>query len=749
MVERLTIMETIESPKLGFVDRIKEAAGVIVTGRRINPLAEEPQEGDGGNMVKQWQDRILSAREFWQPTFKKIKEEQAFAAGKQWPDGSQEWFSEKYVGDRIQQLLNRLCASRYAKNPKTSATVRERMQFAVWDESEESLAGAKAILQAAAPILEQAAQAAALGLTPSAPPPPEIEMAQAIMRDYEQGMAEKALYAKVARTAALLVQQQWDTQTPEFIVSMKSLVTRVDTSRVGYIKVSYRRDEKPREPMQNAKIVDLQARLQTLKSQLEKIKDGEIDADSAEADETALLLKRVTEELSVEEKPEFEDEGPVDDFLTATSVIIDPATRSLKEFIGASWICHEMLMDIAEAESAYGVSLFDVGAVLYDESGPQASGAQSPRDKASSERKRVCVWNVEDKNSGMSFVLIDGVRHFIKQPHVNLPKVKRFWSIVPLTYHVTEVETNDPVNDVTCYGKSTVRRVMPMQVNINSKGEEFRQTLIANRPGWLHDKSKVMDNDLIALNAQRIAHTSIGISGMNGGKVSDFISARPVQPIDPMLYNTSVDDQAMLLAGGVQASNMGGQNPGETATGQAIAEGSRISVDESNTADLDYCLGMVAQMHWEMSLQEMSTELVKKKVGRGAVFPDIAKDKFANDIFIEIEAGSSGKPNAALEIAKAEKIGPLLVGLLQSTGRSIEPIIKLYARLLDSSIDVDEILKGTQIQGGQQQPGAMPGQRQAPLTPGQPANNTVPPGQPRTPQMPPQQRAQTSASAGQ
>ena len=740
-------METIESPKLGFVDRIKESADADDIGRRVNPLAEEPKEGDGGELVKMWQDRIISAREFWTPTFKRIKEEQAFAAGKQWPDGSQEWFSEKYVGDRIQQMLNRLAASRYAKNPKTAATVRERMNFEVWDESQESLAGAQAILQAAAPILEQAAQAAAMGLAPAAPPPPEIEMAQAIVRDYEQGMAEKALYAKVARTAALLVQTQWDNQTPEFIVSMKSLVTRVDTSRVGYIKVSYRRDEKPREPMQNAKIVDLQARMQTLKSQLEKIKDGEIEADSAEADETALLLKRVTEELSVEDKPEFDDEGPVDDFLTATSVIIDPATRSLKEFIGAAWICHEMVMDIADAEAAYGISLFDVGAVLYDEYGPQASGAQSPRDRAATHCKKVCVWHVEDKKTGMCLVLIDGVRHFIKEPYVNLPKVKRFWSIVPLTYNVTEVETNDPENDVTCYGKSTVRRVMPMQVNINSKGEEFRQTLIANRPGWVHDKSKVMDNDLLALNAPRSSHSSIGLSGMNGGKVTDFISARPVQPIDPMLYDPSNDDQAMLLAGGVQSSNMGNQNPGETATGQAIAEGSRISVDESNTADLDYCLGMVAQMHWEMSLQEMSTELVKKKVGRGAVFPDIAKDKFATDIFIEIEAGSSGKPNAALEIAKAEKIGPLLVGLLQSTGRSIEPIIKLYARLLDSSIDVDEILKAPQMQGGQPQPGAMPGQGQAPLTPGQPANNTIPPGQPRTPQMPPQQRAQVAASA--
>jgi hypothetical protein len=743
--------ETLESKPMGFADRIKAAAGVVLTGRRINPLAEEPQEGEAGELVKEWQTRILEAREFWQPVFKRIREEQAFAAGNQWPDSEgSDWFKEKYVGDRIQQMLNRLQAARYAKNPKTQATTRERMSFEFWDESEESLAGARALLAAAQPILDQAAVALNLGKQPLAPPPPEIEMAQKIVADYEQGMAEKALFAKVARTAALLVQQQWDTQTPEFIVQMKQLVTRVDTSRVGYIKVSYRRDEAPLDPMQSAKVVSLKARMTTLKSQLDKIAAGEIEADSAEAEETAILLEAVTKELSAAEKPEFEDEGPVDDFLTATSVIVDPACRCLKEFIGASWICHEMLMPLAEAEAEHGISLFDVGAVLYDDYGPQTrADSRNQKAETAGACKKVCVWHVEDKKTGMCFVLIDGVKHFIKPPYVRLPKVKRYWSIVALTYHVTEVEVNDPKNDVTCYGKSTVRRVMPMQVDINSQGEELRAHRIANRPGKVGVASKFGENDRAKLAAPRSSHDCIMLQDLQPGeKVADYLQPMPTTPLDPALYDTAQSDQAMLLAGGVQSSNMGNQNPGETATGQAIAEGSRISVDDSQTQDLDYCLGIVAQMHWEMSLQEMPLELVKKKVGRGAVFPDLAKDKFATDIFVEIEAGSSGKPNAALEAAKAEKLGPLIIQAMADPRLAF--LVKIYARLLDSNIDIDEIMKagsaGGQM-GGQPQPG-QPGQAPGPLPPGQPAGNLVPAGQPRPPQLPPQQRAQARASAG-
>lgn len=739
--------EILESKPLGFVQRIKEATAVVLTGKRTNPLAEEPQEGDSGQLVAQWQTRILEAREFWQPVFKRIREEQEFAAGNQWPDSEgSDWFAEKYVGDRIQQMLNRLQASRYAKNPKTQATTRERMNFEFWDESEQSLAGARAILKAAQPILDAAAQAMALGQQPMSPPPPEIERAQRIVMDYEQGMAEKEMFAKVARTAALLVQQQWDTQSPEFIIQMKQLVTRVDTSRVGYIKVSYRRDEKPLEPMQSAKVVSLRTRLTTLKSQLDKIAAGEIEADSADADETAILLKAVTEELSAAEKPEFEDEGPVDDFLTATSVILDPACRSLKEFIGAGWICHEILMPVEEAEAQYEISLFDVGAVLYDDNGPQGKPDARTRREDSKGCKKVCVWHVEDKKTGMCSVLIDGVKHFIKPPYVNLPKVKRFWSIVALTYHVTEVEVNDPKNDVTCYGKSTVRRVMPMQVDINSQGEEMRQLRIAARPSKIGVASKFGDNDRAKLSAPRSSHDCVFLQDIQPGeKASDYLQDFPSPKVQPELYSPALADQAMLLAGGVSTSNMGNQNPGETATGQAIAEGSRISVDDSQTADLDFFLSIVAQMHWEMSLQEMSLETVKRKVGRGAAFPDIAKDKFATDIFVEIEAGSSGKPNAALEAAKAEKLGPLIIQAMADPRLAF--LVKIYARILDANIDIDEVMKasGAPAPGmmGAAPAGAAPGA----LPPGQPANNTVPPGQPR-PQLPPQQRALASASAG-
>jgi hypothetical protein len=46
----------------------------------------------------------------------------------------------------------------------------------------------------------------------------------------------------------------------------------------------------------------------------------------------------------------------------------------------------------------------------------------------------------------------------------------------------------------------------------------------------------------------------------------------------------------------------------------------------------------------------MSEEQVKAIVGPGAVWPHLTLADIADEIFLEVEAGSTGKPNQAVEI---------------------------------------------------------------------------------------------------
>jgi hypothetical protein len=130
-----------ETEILGFVDRVKAAGKVMLEGKLPNPLAVEPKDKPRAALVEELTKWCRDEREFWTPVFNRMREEQDFAAGRQWPGEElvNEWFKERFKGDRMQQMLNRKTASLYAKNPTPDAQVRKRLCFEVWDGKQDSL----------------------------------------------------------------------------------------------------------------------------------------------------------------------------------------------------------------------------------------------------------------------------------------------------------------------------------------------------------------------------------------------------------------------------------------------------------------------------------------------------------------------------------------------------------------------------------------------------------------------------------
>lgn len=703
---------------------------MLFSGKAVS-LDQEPEDKGRAQLVQDLAKWCKEEREFWRPIFNRIRTEQKFAAGKHWPKeySCQSESLEPFVGDVIQQMINRKVASLYAKNPTPEAKSREKLLFEFWDESQESLRGAQEIMKAAAPMLAEAQAAIVAGAMPNVPPPPEIEIAQQIMQDYERGMAEKAMLQKIARTASLLLKHEWDSQSPEFVVSMKQLVTRILTSRVGFIKVMYRREMQPTEAA--ADPTSLTDKLASLKSRLEKMSGPGFDPESSEAEETRQMMK----ELAATPDEQAGEEGLVYDFLSATSIIIDRRCRCMREFVGAHRIAHEMMETIEDVEAKYGVNLENAGAVLYDESGELKDSKYRTNDEEKKDRVKVCVWHIEDRDTGLCYVICDGVKDFLKEPYENRPTVSRFWSIVPVVFNAQEVECNEPEIDVTIYPRSDVRLAMPMQLDINTAGEGLREHRVANRPAWVVDGNKMVEGDLAKLASPRPAHTALRFQSLaDGVDINKLIQPLPTKAITPELYDTGGSNLAMLLATGMQMSDLGNQGAGETATGQSIAESSKISSINSNVDDLEFCLSILAQMSWEMLIQEMPEVTVKKIVGRGAVWPTLSRNDIKQEIYLQIEAGTSGKPNQALELQKAREAIPLLIQMMMQEGKSLTPLIKWLGRISDSSIDVDELLKPSQLQLPQQvmpqnpnMPTPKPVQPMStpqPFAPGEQAQNT-------------------------
>lgn len=723
----IPIQKTASVAPQGFLARIGTAVQALKTGRPLvdNPLSHDPEDRSRGELVTELQKWCLAEREFWKPVFDRMREEQRFAAGKQWVGGymPRTGMKEAYVGDVIQQMINRQTASLYAKNPEPEAEIVERMNFELWDGNQDTIDAAQAVMQQAAPIMAQAQQINAqrqqmmaqgtdpTTVPPEPPAPPQaVTMAGDVLRDYHTGMAEKAILRKVADTATLLIKNQWNNQNPPLLVSGKKAVTRVLVSRVAYMKVLYRRDMES-VITQSASDMELSDRIATLQGQLRTCEQDATEADDARNEEARLMkisLEKQIEELQAEQPPPvIGDEGIIIDWLGSTAVLVDRGCTDLHEFVGARRIAHEMFMSVQDCEAKYKIDLRDSGAKFYDnaEGSYQRSESEmheSTEKEVQAKNYKVCVWEIQDKRTGLVYTVVDGVKDFIKEPATNSPELSRFWNIIPIVFNCQEVEENLPEQDVTIFPRSQVRLAMPMQQDMNTAGEGLREHRVANRPTMVAVKAAFASvggqNDCEKLRAPRAAFDLILLENlMEKQKISDLIQLLPVAPIDEKMYDVSASSQAMMLATGEQPSDIGAQRPDEKATGQNIAAQARATSIGSCIDDLDMVYSMLAQMCGEMLLKEMSGDQVKELVGRGATWPDVAREDFARDIFFAIKAGSTGRPNEQADLNNFKVIAPQLGQLMTQAGKSLEPLIKEGVRRLGDKLNVDDFLKPAQV----------------------------------------------------
>jgi hypothetical protein len=88
-----------------------------------------------------------------------------------------------------------------------------------------------------------------------------------------------------------------------------------------------------------------------------------------------------------------------------------------------------------------------------------------------------------------------------------------------------------------------------------------------------------------------------------------------------------------------------------------------------------------------MLLKGATKETITRIVGDGAVFPDSPQTRsdFLNEIFLTIQAASSGRPNKAMDIANFRDLAPLLA----QSGANPIALVEEGVRRLDDNLDID------------------------------------------------------------
>jgi hypothetical protein len=621
-------------------------------------LREEPNPDPANKaLVAEWADQIKAAKSFHANAFKKMRDGMDFVSGKQWRDQGPE--TELYVANIVQRHIQQAVASLYAKNPKAVCKRRNTLDFKLWDESQDSLMQAYL-----------ATQGAAMAGMPVDP------MAQALIDDVKQGFERRAMLDRVARTLEIVFAYSQNQMEPGFKLQMKQLVRRVLTTGVGYVKVGFQRLLTKR-PEDIDKITDITQQI----AKLERLLADRIDNEFTETDARHAELQNILQELNEGEEDHIAREGLVFDFPASTSIIVDPKCRDIRTFLGAHWIAQEFIMSPDDVKEIYKVDVQKNYQQYKPDIMAQASIRLDPKGDAAKGSKCV-IWEVYSKNDGMRFVLCDGYPDFLEAPDCPPTKLERFWPIFCLTF-------NDAENEKRLFPQSDVELLIPMQREYNRSRQALREQRIANRPAYATPRGMLDETDIDKL-VNRPDNAVLMLNALAPGqKVDDVIQPIRSIGIDPALYDTTVIfDDVMKVVGG-QEANFGGSNSA-TATQSNIAESSRSASISSKVDDLDDFLSEISRSAGQVLLLNMTPETVQKIAGPGAVWPQASAQDIADELSLEIKAGSSGRPNRAAEIANFQQLAPTL---LQMPGINPIWLAKEAIKRMDDSLDLTEAIQ--------------------------------------------------------
>ena len=656
------------------------------------PVPDQPKAADAipeqdKKLVATIIRSIKDDKRHHEKAFKRMRRDMHVAM---WGD-DKDWPEDNYRANVAGRHVKQKTAALYAKNPKAAARRREQVDFAVWDENPMTLQMAMQTIMMAQQAV-QMAQATppaidpASGMAVSAPPelPPGFEEAQALVADFQQGYARRQQFDKIGKTLEILFGHFTSEQVPlDFKRGMKMTVRRAITTCVGYVELGFQRETGPR-PGLDEQLADARARLDHMERLMAEMAEGDMDEDAAERAELSHSIAALQSEPEI-----ILREGLIFDYPQSTRVIPDKLTKSLDGFIGARHIAIEYMYTPDEVREIFKVDIKD-GYTSYS-AGPGSSREVGENDIYDDEyqwsppgdKKKglVCVWKYYDKPSGLVYYVADGYAGFLRPPAPPDVFVENFWPIFALTFNAVESEDE-------LYPPSDVALMLPMQKEYNRSRQGMREHRSAARPRWVYANGSFSDEeDPLMLSAMK-PFEALGLNMAPGAKIADILQAVPVPGVDPNLYETGPIFTDTQLTVGAQEAQFGGVAKA-TATESAIAANATTASDGSSIDDLDSFLTQIARASGQILQREMSEETVMQICGPGAIWPQMTLAEIAGEIHLEVAAGSTGKPNQAVEIQNMQQLLPFL---LQMPSINKEELAREVLRRLDDRMDLTKMI---------------------------------------------------------
>lgn len=549
-----------------------------------------------------------------------------------------------------------------------------------------------------------------------------------------------------AKTVELVVSRLWK-QGRLKSAARKSVRSALSVGP-GWLKVVMITDKRE-DPQVKAALNDARDNLASIQAAQRELAEGEVDDKQAAMAELELKIQGLEANVEVVVR-----KGLAIDFCSAEDVQVWLDVRFLTDYLDAGAMSNDLYVPKSQLREMFPRLTEEEAksACTYFQRQPKDDSARAPADTLSDRDAQqfgkegvadgnsvefVKIIEVWDKRDNLIKTMIDGVKCWAKEPYPPPQPSTRFYPYFMLAFY--EV-------DGSRHPQSLPWRLHKLQDDYSGTKSSFKKTRSRSIPGTLFNESQI-DKD----NATKIANSTeqelIGVKPTNPNVPLDSLFAsKPVAAIDPLLYDTSSTQHDMEKISGVQEAQQGSVTQAKTATEAEIQQGGFAARTSSDRDAVEMMLDDLAQYTAEVSLSALTIQDVQRIAGPKAFWP---QGMDINDLLtlveVDIEAGSTGKPNTTAEREAWSVAMPLITAAMekiqQARAMGNEPLASAYIAILRETlarmgdrIDVEAFIP--QLPSTVTAP-TVPGAAPVPALPGMPELPAAVPGVPTNPAVAP------------
>lgn len=439
--------------------------------------------------------------------------------------------------------------------------------------------------------------------------------------------------------------------------AMLGLVRSIQTSRVGWLKVSYQRDYTS-DPIITNRLEDAQDQLAALGKNVSQLMDEQgYSADELTVKKVELeqMIKSLESQVSV-----LRSEGLVIDNVLVEDIRMDSDVDSLSDYKRASWIAQRTWMDKESVMQQFDIKKSEADKLTsYIRSGsgrPTTDGTAKTYTNDKDAEALVAVWELWDKSTGTVYWWAEGGKDWLREPWQPAKAGQRFYPFFMLGFNYIDGK-EWPLSDVELLTR------LQDEYDISRVQEAKHREL--TKPMFIADRARVSRQDVTSFSVGEIGEIILIDAG--GQPVNQVFQPAMHPPMIPNVYDISRVRGDMEWVSGLGDAQRGAVGRAKTATEASIQQEGLSTRVEARKDLLEELISELAVYATEVILQEMPVELIQRYAGQTAYWPadEMSKDQIFNMTEIKIRAGSSGKPNKQQELERWGGVMPEIKEVLE------------------------------------------------------------------------------------